>query len=69
MTMQVPNPGVGGSYLFDPETGDLKLISSTTAQQQNGTDTQKVLDRKDRVNVRNGSESSGRKRRDPSNQS
>ena len=51
--MQVPNPGAGGSYLFDPETGELKLIQQTTAQTDNGTDPQKVSDRKDRINVRN----------------
>jgi hypothetical protein len=24
-----PNPGVGGTYLFDVETGELKLLSET----------------------------------------
>ena len=58
---QVPNPGAGGSYLFDPETGELKLIQSTSAQQNHGTDSEKVSDRKDRINVRDRSKSSGRK--------
>jgi hypothetical protein len=25
----VPNPGIGGTYLFDVETGELKLLSET----------------------------------------
>ena len=25
----VPNPGVGGAYLFDPKTGSLTLIEET----------------------------------------
>ena len=25
----VPNPGVGGTYLFDAETGELKLLTET----------------------------------------
>lgn len=25
----VPNPGVGGTYLFDVETGELKLLTET----------------------------------------
>ncbi len=59
--MQVPNPGAGGSYLFDPETGELTLIESTSAPTDNGTDTQEVSDREDRINVRNGSDSRRRK--------
>ena len=45
---QVPNPGAGGSYLFDPETGELTLISAPTAPKQNGTDSQKISPRKNR---------------------
>lgn len=59
--MQVPNPGAGGSYLFDPETGELKLIEQTSAPIDNGTDTQEVSDREDRVGVRIGSEPRRRK--------
>ena len=44
---QVPNPGAGGSYLFDPETGELKLIQTTTAQQNHGTDSEEGSDRED----------------------
>lgn len=25
----VPNPGAGGTYLFDVETGELKLVENT----------------------------------------
>jgi hypothetical protein len=25
----IPNPGVGGTYLFDVETGELKLLKET----------------------------------------
>jgi hypothetical protein len=57
---QVPNPGAGGTYLLDPETGELKLTQSTTAQENNGTDPQEVSDRKDRVNLRDGPKPSGR---------
>ncbi len=45
--MEVPNPGAGGSYLFDPETGELTLISSPTAPEKNGTDSEEVPDRED----------------------
>jgi hypothetical protein len=45
--VQVPNPGAGGSYLFDPETGEFKLIQTTTAQQDHGTDSEEVSDRKE----------------------
>ena len=61
MNSQVPNPGAGGSYLFDPETGEFKLTQTTTAQQDHGTDSEEVSDRKKRVNVRHGSKSSRRK--------
>ena len=58
---QVPNPGAGGSYLFDPETGELKLIQTTTAQQNHGTDSEEISYREDRINVRDGSKSGRRK--------
>lgn len=64
---QVPNPGAGGSYLFDPETGEFKLIQTTTAQQNHGTDSEKVSDRKERSDVRDRPKPSGRKRRNSSN--
>ncbi len=53
MSKQVPNPGVGGSYLFDPETGELTLIQEIPTQEKNGTDSQKDSDRKNRNNLRN----------------
>ena len=28
----VPNPGVGGTYLFDPLTGSLTLLEETVTQ-------------------------------------
>jgi len=46
MSQQVPNPGVGGSYLFDPETGELTLIKENPTQEDNGTNSQKVSSRK-----------------------
>jgi hypothetical protein len=46
MSEQVPNPGVGGSYLFDPETGELTLIKANPTPEDNGTNSQKVSDRK-----------------------
>jgi len=42
---EVPNPGVGGSYLYDPKTEKLTLITDQPAPTTNGTDTQKVFDR------------------------
>ena len=47
MNSQVPNPGAGGSYLFDPETGETTLISAPTAPKENGTDSQSIPDRED----------------------
>ena len=44
---EVPNPGVGGSYLFDPKTGKLTLITEPAAPATNGTDSEKISDRKD----------------------
>lgn len=44
---QVPNPGVGGSYLFDPKTGKLTLITESAAPTENGTDSEEVSDRED----------------------
>ena len=49
---QVPNPGAGGTYLLDPETGELTLTQSTTAQKNNGTDPQEVSDCEDRIDLR-----------------
>ena len=44
---EVPNPGAGGSYLFDPKTGKLTLITEPAAPTTDGTDTEKVSDRED----------------------
>jgi len=44
---EVPTPGVGGSYLFDPKTGSLTLITEPPAPTDNGTDSQKVSSSKD----------------------
>ena len=52
MSEQVPNPGVGGSYLFDPETGELTLIKANPTQEDNGTNSQKVSSRKNRKQLR-----------------
>ena len=43
---EVPTPGVGGSYLFDPKTG-LTLITESPAPTDNGTDSQEVPSSKD----------------------
>jgi hypothetical protein len=50
---KVPNPGVGGTYLFDPKSGKLTLITESPAPTTDGTDSEEVSDRKDRINVRN----------------
>jgi hypothetical protein len=44
---EVPTPGVGGSYLFDPKTGRLTLITESPAPADNGTDSQEVFSSKD----------------------
>lgn len=61
MAKQVPTPSAGGSYLFNPETGELQLIESPSASNNNGTDEKKVSGSKDRVVLRDGSDSSGGK--------
>ena len=69
MNAQVPNPGAGGSYLFDPETGETKLISAPTAPKENGTDSQKVPPSRDRNDGRNRPKSRRRNQRDSDQQS
>jgi len=44
---EIPIPGVGGSYLYDPKTGKLTLTTSTAALQNNGSDTEEVSARED----------------------
>jgi len=39
---EVPTPGAGGSYLFDPKTGSLTLITESHTPTDNGTDSQEV---------------------------
>ena len=41
----VPNPGVGGTYLFDPLTGSLTLLEETALQ--GTTPNGKALSQKD----------------------
>ena len=43
---EIPNPGTGGTYLFDPKTGKTTLVPETTdssTTQDNGTVNQKDL--------------------------
>ena len=44
---KVPNPGAGGSYLFDPKTGKLTLITEPPAPTDNGTNPEEIPDRED----------------------
>jgi hypothetical protein len=44
---EVPTPGVGGSYLFDPKTGSLTLITESPAPTDNGTDSEDFLSSED----------------------
>jgi hypothetical protein len=44
---EVPNPGVGGSYLFDPKSGKLTLITEPAAPTTDGTDSEEVSDCED----------------------
>lgn len=59
MSEQVPNPGVGGSYLYDPDTGELTLIPNIPTQEENGTNSQKVPSRKRRGDLRDRPNSNG----------
>jgi hypothetical protein len=42
MSKEQPNPGVGGSYLFDPESGELTLITKTPTPKDNGTNSEGI---------------------------
>ena len=42
MSKEVPNPGVGGSYLFDPESGKLTLITKPPTPKDNGTNSEGI---------------------------
>jgi hypothetical protein len=44
---EVPNPGVGGTYLFDPKSGKLTLITEPAAPTNDGTYSEEVPDRQD----------------------
>ena len=36
---EIPNPGAGGTYVFDPKTGKSTLIPETDTLEDNGTTT------------------------------
>ena len=40
---EIPNPGQGGTYLFDPKTGKSKLIPETETPPDNGTTNEEDL--------------------------
>ena len=40
---ETPNPGVGGTYLFDPKTGKTTLIPETETPTDNGTTNEEDL--------------------------
>ena len=40
---ETPNPGAGGTYLFDPKTGKSKLIPETETPTDNGTTNEEDL--------------------------
>jgi hypothetical protein len=52
ISKEVPNPGAGGSYLFDPKTGKLTLITKSPAPTDNGTNSEEVSDCEGGVDVR-----------------
>ena len=39
----VPNPGAGGTYVFDPKTGKSTLIPETETPTENGTTNEEDL--------------------------
>jgi len=48
---EIPNPGAGGTYVFDPKTGKSKLIPETdsipTQKEENGTNEKDLADSQD----------------------
>ena len=49
---EIPNPGAGGTYVFDPKTGKSKLIPETDStpsqREENGTNEEDLADSSDR---------------------
>ena len=37
LNTEVPNPGEGGTYMFDPETGKTTLVPETDSSSDNGS--------------------------------
>ena len=37
LNTEVPNPGEGGTYMFDPETGESTLVPETDSSSDNGS--------------------------------
>ena len=37
LNTEVPNPGEGGTYMFDPETGKSTLVPETDSSSDNGS--------------------------------
>ncbi len=37
ISKEVPNPGTGGTYMFDPETGETTLVPETDSSNDNGS--------------------------------
>ena len=37
LNTEVPNPGVGGTYTFDPESGKCTLVPETDSSSDNGS--------------------------------
>lgn len=48
---EIPNPGAGGTYVFDPKTGKSKLIpesdSTPSTIKENGTNEKDLADSQD----------------------
>tara|TARA_R100000458_G_scaffold34089_1_gene31400 strand:- start:718 stop:867 length:150 start_codon:yes stop_codon:yes gene_type:complete len=40
---EIPNPGTGGTYVFDPKTGKSTLIPETETPTENGTTNEEDL--------------------------
>ncbi len=40
---EIPNPGKGGTYVFDPKTGKSTLIPETETPTENGTTNEEDL--------------------------
>lgn len=44
---EIPNPGAGGTYLFDPKTGKTTLVPEPETPKEDGPSTEDLAPRQD----------------------